>query len=79
LSTPPPGWPQRTRAGLPFPPGRDGERFEVYVSADVPYHINLATFEVYRPARAGWAAPGWLALPPSVRARLWTLHREAAR
>jgi hypothetical protein len=74
--TPPPDWPQRRRTGLPFPPGRDGEAFEIYLDklAMGPWdtlHINASTGEVYAQNGERWDAPGWLELPPRVRARIW--------
>jgi hypothetical protein len=79
---PPPGWPQRVRRGLPFAPGRDGEEFETYLEAGVSdqwdrYEINISTLEVFQERGERWNAPGWLELPPRLRARIWTLSGQA--
>lgn len=77
---PPPGWRQRVRRGLSFPPGELGQAWEVYRDRLLPgepwrtYQINVTTLEVYHQMPRGWDAPGWLELTPRVRARLWTLH-----
>lgn len=77
MNHPPPGWPQRVRRTLPFPPGGYGQRFEVYMDASNDgwrrFEINLSTLEAFECAGDHWSAPGWLQLPPRVRARIWTL------
>ncbi len=73
---PPPGWPQRRRECLPFPPGMEDARFEVFIDAPAPgerevWHINLRSGEAFRRLPGGWMAPGWLEMPPRVRSRVW--------
>lgn len=70
------------RRSLPFPPGRDAEEFEVYIDRTIgaswsEYQINLLTLEVFARAGGRWSAPGWLALPERVRARVWALSAQA--
>lgn len=70
---PPSAWRQRVRFGLPFVPGRDGERFEIHV-VDEPgeprriFEISTSTAEVFeRRAHFGFDAPPWSGLPPAVQ------------
>ena len=72
---PPPGWPQRRRTALPFPPGRKDDPFEVFIDAAATgerrtWHINLRTGEAFRRTSRGWDAPAWVEIPLGVQGRV---------
>jgi hypothetical protein len=76
MEPPPAAWAQRRRTGLPFPPGRDGDEFEIYLDAGgapgrwTVFQVNLRSLEVFTPAGGSWTAPAWHELPRRLRERL---------
>jgi hypothetical protein len=78
---PPPGWTQRVKRGLPFPPGIDADRFEIvldtWLGPHQQYQINERSLHVFHKTADGWDQPSWYELPPRVRARVWRLFRAA--
>lgn len=72
-TSPPIAWNQRARRGLPFAPGRDGERFEIHFVDDFSgpvrrFDLNVSTGEVFERRPDGrFDAPTWFELPPEIR------------